>query len=571
MKLEYTEITVQDLIRFAQKDRSIALPEFQRPFVWDEEDVAEMLRTMINDWPSGNVLMIGSKELIGRFKVTALAGAPTIVSDEKVKMLILDGQQRLTSVFQTLTNNSKINGQEFVFYVDMRRIHEQDGFDDDCLNWKKGDDFPNEQDAADKLWVPMHTLYSELAFGKWLDLIPENLRERMEALADEHLWPIRSYKFPSNTLPSDLEFRSLVRIFDKLNRQGQELKTFDLLVALLLPEGFKLRERAEDAATVFAGIGNGFKIDPIEITKLIALEENLRQIDANEPVTVGGIREDDVLDLVDQDSARISAEWDGAVERFAGALTFLNDRCGAVTNNLLPQTGFVLALAVGLAIKDPRDHWEEDLERWAWSSFFTQAYAQGVNTRAVADAAELRKWADDAEKAPTAIRDLEIRPERVQERLRDSRKGNKTFERGLMALLVADGAKDWLTPKKQGESQELLLHEGAIDFHHVFPDGYLTDRGRPSEMMVNFTPLKASTNRSIGKSAPSGVLELTRFDSDALVKHRIELDALEADRVEDYIAARGKELAALIASTVGISKVAAADGAVESEATSAAD
>lgn len=554
MKLEYTEITVQDLLRYAQKNRSIALPEFQRPFVWDEEDVAEMLRTVIRDWPSGNVLTISSKELIGRFKIKGLDGAPEIADPSSVKTLILDGQQRLTSVFQALTHNSKIGGVEFVFFVDMGRLHKEDGFDDDCLLWKRAADFPNEQGAADELWAPIHVLYSEKALQDWLDLIPNNLRDRMGSLVDEHLWPISSYKFPANALPADLEFRSLVRIFDKLNRQGQELKTFDLLVALLLPEGFKLRDRADDAATVFAGVGNGFKLDPIEIAKLIALQERLRQEAAEEEVTVGGIREDDVLDLVDQDPDRVSAEWDGTVEHLATALRY--ERCGSITNNLLPQSAFILALAVGLASEKPRAHWLDDLERWTWCIYFTQAYAQGVNTRAVSDASELRKWAADEDKVPTAIRDLETQPELVRERLRGSRKGAKTFERGLMALLVADGAKDWLEPKKKGEQQELLLHEGAIDFHHVFPDGYLTDRGRPSEMMVNFTPLKASTNRSIGKNAPSTVLENIRFDPDSLVKHRIDRAAFEGDKVEDFIAARIKGLSELIAAEVKISKVA---------------
>jgi hypothetical protein len=55
------------------------------------------------------------------------------------------------------------------------------------------------------------------------------------------------------------------------------------------------------------------------------------------------------------------------------------------------------------------------------------------------------------------------------------------------------------------------LHEGAIDFHHVFPDKYLTDRGKPSEMIVNFTPLKASTNRSLGRDAPSTVFKNLPF------------------------------------------------------------
>jgi hypothetical protein len=99
------------------------------------------------------------------------------------------------------------------------------------------------------------------------------------------------------------------------------------------------------------------------------------------------------------------------------------------------------------------------------------------------------------------------------------------------------------------------LHEGAIDFHHVFPDKYLTDRGKPSEMIVNFTPLKASTNRSLGRDAPSTVFKNLPFDPDALVKHRIDRSALEADRVDDYVESRVDALQSLSASATGISAI----------------
>jgi hypothetical protein len=560
MNLEYTEITTQDLIRFALKERSIALPEFQRPFEWDENDVADMMRTVINDWPAGTVLLLGQSDLISKLEVSELRGAPPIGPGEKagVRMLVLDGQQRLTSLFQTLTDNA----EKFIYYVDMKSVHERDRFEDDCLSWVKREDYPDEQEAANSLWAALHVLYSEKRFEDWLDRVDPKLRDRMEALFDEHLWPIRAYKFPANTLPADLELRSLVRIFDKLNRLGEELKTFDLLVALMLPEGFKLRQRAEEAQKTFAGIGNGngFSVNGIEMTKLIALEEHLRQVavratDESADVVVGGIREDDVLDLVDYNAALISEDWDDAVERYANALRFLQMRCGAVTPNLLPQGAMTLALSVGLSASDPRSAFEDDLEKWVWCTYFTQAYAQGVNTRAVSDANELLTWARDADKKPTAVRVLETQPELVGERLRDSRKGNAVFVRGIAALLIADGAKDWLKPKKEGEPQELALHDGAIDFHHVFPDKYLTDRGKPSEMVVNFTPLKASTNRSLGRDAPSTVFGNDRFDPDALVKHRIDRSSLQGDKVDDYVELRIAALRSLIATETDITAI----------------
>lgn len=553
MELAYSEITVQDLVHAVRKERSLALPEFQRPYVWDEEDVAELLRTVISDWPSGTILLLSGQDLIDLFSVEAIKGGPEIEDKTKVRSLVLDGQQRLTSLYQAITDSH----EKVTFYVDMGRLHEQDQFDDDCLKWLPKDEFLAEAAAAQQLIAPIHVLYAESAFDNWLDLVDPGLRERLGALFEEHLWALRTYKFPANRLPADLGLGSLVRIFKKLNRLGEELQTFDLLVALMLNEGFKLRERHEEAKKVLSAISGEVTIKDIELPKLIALEEHLLQLDQHQlddtfEVTVGGIREDDVLDLVEDTPVKLVEEWDGAVERYGGALRFLGERCGVSARSLLPQDGMILALAVGLSSPKPRAGFEADLERWVWATHFVQSYRAGVNTRAVSDARELRMWAHDAEKKPTAIVDLQTQPQSIVERLRDSRKGNKIFVRGLASLLVADGVQDWLTPRREGESLELSNHEGSIDVHHVFPDQFLIDRGKPSEMIVNFTPLKASTNRSIGKDAPSTVLTMDRFDPDSLVKHRIDGDALKGDDLETFIANRVVALRDLIASRVGI-------------------
>ncbi|HUZ69624.1 MAG TPA: hypothetical protein VMU65_07915 [Candidatus Saccharimonadales bacterium] len=73
--------------------------------------------------------------------------------------------------------------------------------------------------------------------------------------------------------------------------------------------------------------------------------------------------------------------------------------------------------------------------------------------------------------------------------------------------------------------------------------------------MAHFTPLEASTNRSIGRDKPSTALGHGRFDKDALVKHRIELSTLEDDDIVKFIDARTSALLSLIAAGTGIFKI----------------
>jgi hypothetical protein len=60
-----------------------------------------------------------------------------------------------------------------------------------------------------------------------------------------------------------------------------------------------------------------------------------------------------------------------------GSTFFLHERCGGVSRNLLPRGAMVLSLAVGLGAPSPRTGFCDDVERWVWCSYFTQAYHRG--------------------------------------------------------------------------------------------------------------------------------------------------------------------------------------------------
>src|SRR5437667_7990082 len=78
----------------------LQLPDFQRGWVWDDNHVRSLLASVSLAYPIGAVMMLktGGDEV--RFKERPIEGAiPTSTAAER---LILDGQQRLTSLFQSL-------------------------------------------------------------------------------------------------------------------------------------------------------------------------------------------------------------------------------------------------------------------------------------------------------------------------------------------------------------------------------------------------------------------------------------------------------------------------------------
>src|SRR5262249_5974039 len=111
--------------------------------MWDERDIDELLRTVLNDWPCATVLLSPVSDVAGKWALTALEGGPTVEGPpySRVQTVVLDGQQRLTSLYQAVTNNT----EKLVFFVDMGRLRHRATFDDECVAWKKREDFPNEQ------------------------------------------------------------------------------------------------------------------------------------------------------------------------------------------------------------------------------------------------------------------------------------------------------------------------------------------------------------------------------------------------------------------------------------------
>jgi uncharacterized protein with ParB-like and HNH nuclease domain len=76
--------------------RDLGLPDFQRSFVWDASATRELVVSIIRSFPAGSLLLLqGGAET---FAPREFEEAPKL--DGPPVFLVLDGQQRLTSLYQ---------------------------------------------------------------------------------------------------------------------------------------------------------------------------------------------------------------------------------------------------------------------------------------------------------------------------------------------------------------------------------------------------------------------------------------------------------------------------------------
>lgn len=83
------------------KDGKIQLPDFQRGWVWSDDHIKSLLGSISLSYPIGAVMMMENGNTDVRFKPRPFEGVE-IEGNVEPERLILDGQQRLTSLLLSL-------------------------------------------------------------------------------------------------------------------------------------------------------------------------------------------------------------------------------------------------------------------------------------------------------------------------------------------------------------------------------------------------------------------------------------------------------------------------------------
>jgi uncharacterized protein with ParB-like and HNH nuclease domain len=94
-----TKTPLQDLLLRVDSGK-LQLPDFQRPWVWDDERIRTLLASVSVSFPIGAVMLLQTGGPDVRFKPQPLVGTHSRLVSIAPETLILDGQQRLTALYQ---------------------------------------------------------------------------------------------------------------------------------------------------------------------------------------------------------------------------------------------------------------------------------------------------------------------------------------------------------------------------------------------------------------------------------------------------------------------------------------
>lgn len=351
----------------------VALPNFQRDFDWTDSDVRALLATVLNGWPMGSLLLIeGNADTKDFYDPRAFEYAPPLTGIPET--IVLDGQQRLTSLYTALYNKS-----ESVYAVtlgDGLAWNDIDSLDSSLRTFKRSaweNHYASPQAQISARLMPVSALRSSSRFFDWRDSAADgdlDVLEELTGLYRRHLSGLYRYRMPALRITRDTHPAAVARIFERVNKTGQQLGAFDLMVAKSFTPEFNLRVKWEQAHKRFPELSKFYGDDGLAPLQVIALR------------VLDDVRASSVLKLT---PVSIHDYWERAAESLAGAVRFAMQHLGVLTRDWLPYNSLMVVLAAHLWTEAISEQEALTIKRWFWRSSLTARYAVGSNTVAVSD------------------------------------------------------------------------------------------------------------------------------------------------------------------------------------------
>jgi hypothetical protein len=585
-------------------DRGILqLPDFQRSWVWDEVRIKSLIASVSRAFPIGALMTLETGGQVD-FKPRPIEGAPATAHDIKPQALLLDGQQRMTSLYQVAlrgmvveTITAKKKKVKRWFYIDIAEALDPTIDRDDAIisppeNLKITEDFGRKEklDLTTREKEFENLMYPVSMVFQWDDwqkqFIEYSMRkgdftEKWEVIRrfkEEVLDNFIQYHVPVIALGAGTSKEAVCVVFEKVNTGGKALDAFELVTAMYAAEGFELRrdwygkdeelgrhhrflETLRPAGKESGIIAEVSNTDFLHAISLFHTRERRRDAEAaskqgKELPAVSGNRNA----LLDLPLAAYKKYEKQVEEGFVRAAKFLHMLHIYRVFDLPYQTQIIPLAAI---LADIGSDWEHEairakLIQWYWNGVFGELYGSAVETRTARDFLEVPVWLRGGA-LPTTIRDAAFRAER----LKTMRVRISAAYKGVNALLMKDGALDF----RSGQKFDHIVFFGEnVDIHHIFPKKWCDERNIKPEVydsIINKTPLAYRTNRIIGGAAPSAYLaKLEAGDAQTptistqnldryLASHLINPALLRTDSLEAFMKDRQAKLLQLIEQATG--------------------
>ena len=510
----------------------IQLPDFQRGWVWDDNRIKGILASVAKSFPIGAVMLLETGNESIRFKTKEVEGAPK-ANGKKPDLLILDGQQRLTSLYQAIISNKVVKtrnakGYEIKrwYYIDMQKaLDPNTDLEEAIFSINENKiitenigrdvvlDLTTREKEYENLMYPV-SLVDEYdtwfpAFFEYWEYDKDKIRFWNE-FHKRIILGFNNYSLPVIELKKNNPKEAVCQVFEKVNTGGVSLTVFELLTASFASEEFDLKADWADIKSKFNPYRVLDKTSEIDFIQAITLFSSYRrkiELEAagqKDNLPAVSAKRKDMLNLELADYVKYKNQ---VLEGFIKASKILfenhvfHSRDVPYTTQLVPMAAILSQL--GKEIDNIGN--KSKLMRWFWCGVFGELYGSANETRYALDIVQVVDWIVKDAQEPKTIYDANF----VPSRLNTLRTRNSAAYKGIYAIMMDENTRDWLSGTKIDFS---TYFSESIDIHHIFPVAWCEKKENaiPREdfdSIINKTPLSGRTNRIVSGDAPSKYLE----------------------------------------------------------------
>jgi hypothetical protein len=511
IRLRHPEMAhVDDLMAWCS-DTTWVLPRFQRYFDWKKDDISSFLKAIFSNYYIGSFLMwhAGGEPIVA---VDPIKGVDDRGKENKSEMIILDGQQRITSLFYAICA-PKLQIFEDKFHWRDTRIYKEHpiyfyiDFDTYLKDPQATDIIKtrNRQLSYEEcfkfLWFPLAELKDKT---RWLAILRKYLENHssdhdkiydlIEVIRAKLDGMLTNYEVPYITLPKEMGLEQVTEIFEQLNTKGKRLSVFDLLIARLYNYNIHLKDLWNETTKQYPTVYRYSKI--VEKTPIYILQSMSLYYDA-----ISSVDRKDILNIYERiyqkstyDFTEHWKEFSEYVNLALQKLENLRDGFGVKDAKQVPFAPMIPVLAALLKYIEQHDNPADcynKLKKWYWASIFTNAYSESADTQMTNDFKEMKNWFNNTSEIPKSVRNISISISYL--RLREIQSKSSAKYRGVMSLVALEGAQDFASSLK-------LENARNNDQHHLFPMSGEFGNRKDINSIVNLTWLSKDSNREISKN-----------------------------------------------------------------------
>jgi hypothetical protein len=495
----------------------IRIPAFQRAYVWKQNQILDLLDSIIKNYPIGSVLLWSTSERLNHTRNIAGYNIPDNALEYPVNY-VLDGQQRISSIYATFSDKTEQDASSSNYNPDL-------------------DIFEIYFNFLTQKFIPKNEVISTngdviylrnfLNGSKLIESL-KTLDVKYHADAQELYSKFINYELPVVTI-KNREKSEVGIIFERINNTGTKLTTLDLMTAWTWTDNFHLLESITELQEELEEKNFG------ELTQNILLQ------------AISGIIQNDTTTkaITDLTGEQVRDNWEIFCESLRKGIDFISSELNCSHLDFLPFQQQIIGISKFFSISGmPESNQLKELKKWIWKTSFSNRYSTGQTTEKmnfdIQRIIEIRNNKfDEVSKMKYTITESEL----VETKFSKANPLTRAF-----LLLMAQNQPIDLFKNTKIDIALSLSKYNRKQYHHIFPNAFLKKQGFPQSKifsLTNFCFLPADSNKKISQKSPSdyffNLIPQTEFNN-ILTSNLIPLkkELYQTDNYNDFLLKRAE-------------------------------